>query len=223
MGVLGKQRVGRVLVVDDHPIVREGIAQLIAQQTDLIMCGEATDTAGARRAVRDLAPDVMVVDLSLGRESGIDLIEALRDEAPGLPMLALSMHEETLYARRVLAAGARGYIMKQEGTVLLLTAIRTVLAGEVYVSAEVNASLLRSMANKPVPSEEPTIAALTNRELQIYRLVGAGLGTREIAVELHLSTKTVESHRARIKEKLGLTTATELVVHAAQGLADKRS
>ena len=221
MCVLGT-RVRRVLVVDNHPIVREGIAQLLAQQRDLVMCGEATDAAGARRAVRELAPDVMVVDLSLGRESGIDLIEALREEAPGLPMLALSMHEESLYARRVLAAGARGYIMKQEGTTLLLQAIRTVLAGDVYVSPEVNASLLRSLSNTPEAPDSP-IAALTNRELQVYRLVGAGLGTREIAVELHLSTKTVESHRARIKEKLGLTTATELVVHAAQGLASRRS
>jgi DNA-binding NarL/FixJ family response regulator len=222
MGSLSQRR--RVLVVDDHPIVREGIAQLLDRQADLCACGEATDIESALRSVRELAPDVVVIDLSLGREAGLDLIERLAVLSPGLPMLALSMHDESLYARRALQAGARGYIMKQEGTELLLKALRTVLVGEVYVSERVNASLLRSLA--PCGRAQPqggTVAELTNRELQIYRLVGAGLGTREIAEELHLSAKTVESHRANIKQKLGLSTANELVVHAAQSLAMTRS
>ena len=222
MGSLSARR--RVLVVDDHPIVREGIAQLLDRQADLCACGEATDIDSALRAVRALSPDVAVIDLSLGREAGLDLIERISVLAPGLPMLALSMHDEALYARRALQAGARGYIMKQEGTELLLKALRTVLLGEVYVSENVNASLLRALApSGRVQPQAGTVAELTNRELQIYRLVGAGLGTREIAEELHLSAKTVESHRANIKQKLGLTTANELVVHAAHSLAMTRA
>ena len=211
----------RVLVVDDHPIVREGIGQLLAGQPDLCLCGEATDVASGRRAALTLMPDVAVIDLSLGRQSGLELIETLARELPGLPMLALSMHDEALYARRALQAGARGYIMKQEGTALLLQALRTVLLGEVYVSAAVNASLLRSLA--PGRTTPNGIGELTNRELEIYRLVGAGVGTRDIARQLHLSSKTIETHRANIKQKLGLTTAAELVVHAARALADPES
>ena len=211
----------RVLVVDDHPIVREGIGQLLAGQPDLALCGEATDVSSGRRAALELVPDVAVIDLSLGRQSGLELIEALARELPGLPMLALSMHDESLYARRALQAGARGYIMKQEGTALLLQALRTVLLGEVYVSAAVNASLLRSLAPGRITASG--MGELTNRELEVYRLVGAGVGTRDIARQLHLSSKTIETHRANIKQKLGLSTAAELVVHAARALADPES
>jgi DNA-binding NarL/FixJ family response regulator len=207
----------RVLVVDDHPIVREGIAQLLNAHLDLRVCGDAVDIASARRAVRELAPDIALIDLSLGHESGLDLIPILRADAPQLPMLALSMHDESLYAKRVLQAGARGYIMKHEGTDLLLQAIRTVLAGEVYVSAKVNASFLRSFgAAQAQTIGAGPLAELSNRELQIYRLVGHGLSTKEIATQLFLSAKTVESHRARIKSKLGVETSAALVAHAAE-------
>src|SRR5262245_6718289 len=135
----------RILVVDDHPIVRDGIVQLLAQQPDLEICGDAYDIASARAAVRTHAPDVALVDLSLGRESGLDLIPLLLEDCPGLPILALSMHDESLYAKRVLQAGGLGYIMKHEGTDQLLQAIRTVLGGEVYVSARLNATFLRTL------------------------------------------------------------------------------
>lgn len=216
MGVVTK----KVLVVDDHPIVREGIAQLLAQQPDLRICGDAVDTVTARRALRESMPDVALVDLSLGRESGLDLIPLLLEDAPQLPILALSMHDEALYAKRALQVGARGYIMKHEGTDLLLQAIRTVLAGEVYVSPRVNATFLRSLSagRLPHPTQRGLLGELSNRELQIYRLIGHGLSTKEIANQLFLSAKTVESHRARIKQKLGLETMSSLVAHAAEWL-----
>lgn len=194
---------------------------LLAGQGDLQVCGSATDTRSALKAVRDLSPDVALVDLSLGASSGLDLISAMLDDAPGLPVLALSMHDETLYAKRVLQAGGRGYIMKHEGTDQLLQAIRTVLAGEIYVSAAMNATLLRTMtgtgrASMPTAAANGHLGELSNRELQIYRLVGHGMSTRDIAQQLFLSVKTVESHRARIKQKLGVETSTALVAHAAE-------
>jgi DNA-binding NarL/FixJ family response regulator len=211
-----------VLVIDDHPIVREGITLLLTQEEDLRVCGSAVDIASARQAVRELHPDVALLDLSLGRESGLDLIPLLADDAPSLAILALSMHDESLYAKRALQAGARGYIMKHEGTDLLLAAIRTVVAGQIYVSPRVNATLLRSLSDKKsspqLVTEQGVLGELSNRELQIYRLVGHGLSTKDIARQLYLSAKTVESHRAHIKQKLGLETSAALVAHAAEWL-----
>jgi DNA-binding NarL/FixJ family response regulator len=217
----------KVLVIDDHPIVREGIAQLLAQQIDLSCCGAAVDAASARAVVAERAPDVAVLDLSLGRDSGLDLIPILAEEAPGLAVLVLSMHDEALYAKRALQAGARGYIMKHEGTDLLLQAIRTVVAGQIYVSPRVNATLLRALAGARVPApDHGPLAELSNRELEVYRLVGQGLSTKEIATQLFLSAKTVESHRTRIRQKLGLDSTAALIAHAAQsvfrGRADER-
>lgn len=223
MGTLAIKR--KVLVIDDHPIVREGLTLLLDQQPDLCVCGDAIDAASARRAVRELGPDVALLDLSLGRESGLELIPLLLEEAPDLAILVLSMHDETLYAKRALQAGARGYIMKHEGTDLLLQAVRTVVAGQVYVSDHMNARLLRSLSGAPRPraagSTPPAggaLGELSNRELQIYGLVGQGLSTKDIAHQLFLSAKTVESHRARIRQKLGLESAAELVAHAAEWL-----
>lgn len=215
----------RVLIVDDHPIVREGIAQMLAQQPDLTICGSAVDGASARRATREQAPDVAVVDLSLGHESGLDLIPVLAEEAPTMPILILSMHDEALYAKRALQAGAHGYIMKHEGTDQLLRAIRTVLNGQIYVSAQINASLLRvfTRAKEPNAIAPGLPTELSNRELQIYRLIGDGLSTKAIAERLFLSTKTVESHRAHIKQKLGLDSTTALVLHAAKWLFGGRN
>lgn len=212
--------VRKILVVDDHPIVREGISMLLAGHGDLEVCGSAVDIPSARAAVSTLAPDIALVDLSLGHESGLDLISALADDVRSLPVLVLSMHDEALFAKRVLQAGGRGYIMKHEGTEQLLCAIRTVLAGEIYVSPAVNATLLRSITptgRAPVAaSATSNLSELTNRELQIYRLLGHGIPTREIASRLFLSAKTVESHRARIKQKLGVESSTALVAHAAE-------
>jgi DNA-binding NarL/FixJ family response regulator len=214
--------VRKVLVVDDHPIVREGITLLLTGQPDLQVCASAVDIPTALTAVREHKPDVALIDLSLGSGSGLDLISMLAEDAPyELSMLALSMHDESIYAKRVLQAGGRGYVMKHEGTDVLLQAIRTVLAGEIYVSAAVNASLLRFLTSPGRSSSRPPAAndklsELSNRELQIYRLVGQGVSTKEIARQLCLSTKTVESHRANIKQKLGVDTAAALVAHAAE-------
>ena len=213
--------VRRVLVVDDHPIVREGIVQLLAGQGDLEVCGSVADVPSALDAVERQRPDVALIDLSLGSDSGLDLIEQLGQENQACVLtLALSMHDEALYAKRVLQAGGRGYVMKQEGTDVLLRAIRTVLAGEVYVSAAVNASLLRFLSSPSRSSRPPApgreLPELSNRELQVYRLVGQGLSTKAIAQALFLSVKTVESHRANIKQKLGLDSAAALVAHAAE-------
>jgi len=214
--------VRKVLVVDDHPIVREGITLLLTGQSDLQVCGSAVDVASALAAVRELKPDVALIDLSLGPNSGLDLISMLAEDTQyDVLMLALSMHDEALYAKRVLQAGGRGYVMKHEGTAVLLQAIRTVLAGEIYVSPAVNASLLRflstpSRSSSRPPASNDKLSELSNRELQIYRLVGQGVSTKEIARLLCLSVKTVESHRANIKQKLGVDTAAALVAHAAE-------
>ena len=218
--------VRRVLVVDDHPIVREGITLLLAGQRDLEVCGSAVDVSSALQAVRDLKPDVALVDLSLGQGSGLDLIAALaEDPTTQVVTLALSMHDEAVYAKRVLQAGGRGYIMKHEGTAVLLQAIRTVLAGEIYVSPTVNASLLRLMSGtgRPSANKPNELSELSNRELEIYRLVGQGVSTKDIARQLFLSVKTVESHRANIKQKLGVDTAAALVAHAADWHARTKS
>lgn len=218
-----RSAVRKVLVVDDHPIVREGITLLLTGQQDLEVCGSAVDITSALAAVRELKPDVALIDLSLGAGSGLDLISILSEDPDNdVSTLALSMHDEAVYAKRVLQAGGCGYVMKHEGTDVLLHAIRTVLAGEIYVSPAVNASLLRSLTTtggRPTPRPAAPVdelAGLSNRELQIYRLVGQGVSTKEIARLLCLSAKTVESHRANIKQKLGVDTAAALVAHAAE-------
>ena len=210
-----------MLVVDDHPIVREGITLLLTGQHDLSVCASAVDIPSALQAAREHKPDVALIDLSLGLHNGLDLISTLASENPEVVMLALSMHDETLYAKRVLQAGGRGYVMKHEGTDVLLQAIRTVLTGEIYVSPAVNASLLRLLTTPTRQSSRPAansdkLSELSNRELEIYRWLGQGVSTREIARRLCLSIKTVESHRANIKQKLGVDTAAALVAHAAE-------
>jgi DNA-binding NarL/FixJ family response regulator len=219
-GVMGST-VTRIVVVDDHPIVREGLTQCLQQHADLRIVGEAADLTSAREQIRELAPDLVLLDLSLGHESGLDLIPTLLEETPGLVVLVLSMHDEELYAKRALQAGARGYIMKHEGTALLQQAIRTVLAGQIYVSTRMNATLLRALTGAPKPRAVRAggeLEELSNRELQIYALIGHGLSNKEIASRLFLSAKTVESHRAHIRHKLGLDTGSVLVAHAAAWL-----
>jgi DNA-binding NarL/FixJ family response regulator len=211
----------RIVVVDDHPIVREGITLCLQQQPDFRIVGDAADVASAREVVRRLAPDLVLLDLSLGHESGLELLPTLLEETPGLLVLVLSMHDEELYAKRALQAGARGYIMKHEGTALLQQAIRTVIAGQIHVSARMNATLLKVLTGAPKPRTVRTggeLEELSNRELQIYALIGHGLSNKEIASRLFLSAKTVESHRAHIRHKLGLDTGSVLVAHAAAWL-----
>jgi DNA-binding NarL/FixJ family response regulator len=207
----------RVLLVDDHPIVRQGLANLIDQEGDLLVCGQASEPQQALRAVVDCQPDIALVDISLGDVSGLELIKDFRSHAPDLPILVLSMHDEGFYAERALRAGAKGYVMKQEATEKVMTAIRKVLSGEIYVSEAMAARMLTQFVGAP-PGEgdESPIARLSDRELEVFTMIGRGLGTREIAGKLYLSVKTVEAHREHIKDKLRLKSGVELMRHAVQ-------
>jgi len=204
----------RVLLVDDHPIVRQGLARLISQEEDLDVCGEAGDVPGAIQAVNDLHPDIVVADLSLNEGSGIDLIKTLRTQSPEIPILVLTMHEESFYAERALRAGARGYLTKQEASEKILTAVRQVVRGELYVSDRLSPKLLQRLITGAPDSDDPLVSRLSDRELQVFLLIGEGRGTQEIADQLNLSVKTIETYRAHLKEKLDLKDARELVQYA---------
>jgi len=205
----------RIFLIDDHPIVRQGLALFINRESDLIVCGEADGAASAPQAIRDSMPDFIVLDISLDGPDGLDLLKTLRVTYPNLPVLVLSMHDESIYAERALRAGANGYIMKQEATEKVLIAIRHILRGEVYLSDRLTNRMLQQFAHGSVATRDP-LAKLTDRELEVYRLIGAGHATRQIADELHVSTKTVESYQAHIKEKLSLRNARELVQRAIE-------
>ena len=205
-----------VFVVDDHPIVRQGLALLINQEPDLAVCGDAEEMHAALTAIAALKPDILIVDISLNGPDGLELLKNIRLTAPRLPVLILSMHDESIYAERALRAGANGYIMKQEATEKVLVALRRILSGEIYVSGRIANSMLRHYVRGANPSEHSSISELTDRELEVFRLIGEGHGTRQIAEVLHLSVKTVESYQAHIKEKLCLRSARELVQHAVE-------
>jgi len=205
-----------VFVVDDHPIVRQGLALLINQEADLTVCGEAEEMHSALSAIQALRPDILIVDISLNGPDGLELLKNIRLGAPRLPVLILSMHDESIYAERALRAGANGYIMKQEATEKVLVALRRILSGEIYVSDRIANNMLQHYVRGVNPSEHSSISDLTDRELEVFRLIGEGHGTRQIAEALHLSVKTVESYQAHIKEKLSLRSARELVQHAVQ-------
>jgi DNA-binding NarL/FixJ family response regulator len=205
----------RILLVDDHPIVRQGLSQLINQEPDLTVCAHAEDGGGAKRAIADCSPDLVILDISLSGPDGFSVLKDIRLSDPALPVLVLSMHDESLYAERALRAGANGYIMKQEATEKVLQAIRRIRGGEVYVSDWIAKRLLRQIVSSPASGKSP-MEALTDRELAVFRFIGKGRGTREIADDLHISVKTVESYQAHIKEKLSLKNARELVQHAFQ-------
>jgi DNA-binding NarL/FixJ family response regulator len=205
-----------VFIVDDHPIVRQGLALLINREPDLAVCGDAEEANSALRLIETMNPDLVVVDISLTGPDGLDLLKSIRTSNANLPVLMLSMLDELLYAERALRAGANGYIMKQEATEKVLIAIRRILAGEIYVSERVaNKVLHRFVGHAPVADRSP-IADLTDRELEVFRLIGEGHGTRQIAGHLHISVKTVESYQAHIKEKLSLKNSRELVQRAIQ-------
>lgn len=206
----------RILIVDDHPIVRQGIAQLINRESDMHVCCEAGDADQAIEKMKECAHDIAIVDISLTGVSGIELIQMLRQRGYEFPVLVMSMHDESLYAERALRAGARGYIMKQEATEKILTAIRQILHGEIYVSEKMRSRMLQRMIDNRTETNTSPVANLSNRELEILRMIGRGLGTGEIARELKRSVKTIEAHRANIKDKLGLKSAAELVRFAVQ-------
>jgi DNA-binding NarL/FixJ family response regulator len=206
--VPGQQR--RVLIVDDHPIVRQGLRRMIEPEPDLVVCGEVQTEREARAAIRALVPDVVIVDISLAQGDGLELVRDVHAQYPELPMLVLSMHDELIYAERMLAAGASGYIMKQAASDQLLLALRQVLSGGRYLSEALAASLGQGRAEGMV---DP-IDRLSNRELQVLSLIGRGLSSREAADGLGLSVKTVETHRQSLKRKLNLATNAQLVQYA---------
>jgi len=199
----------RVLIVDDHPVVRQGIRLMIEAEPDLTICGEAQTEQQARKLVRELKPDALVVDLSLTEGDGFNVVRDVHAHFPDIRILVLSMHDEAIYAERLLSEGAAGYIMKQAATDQLITALRTVLRGERFVSESLQRSLEARRAAEGGPSSR-----LSARELQVISLIGRGLGTREIADNLSLSVKTVETHRLTIKRKLALDTNAQLVQYA---------
>jgi len=205
----------RILVVDDHPLFRHGIGDLINAEPDLEVCGEADSAPAALEAIRSRAPDLVTIDISLRGANGIELLKSIKAEHAKLPLLVLSMHDESLYALRALRAGARGYIMKQEALDRVMSAIRQVLRGELYVSPSMSGRMIEEFVQGS--SGGSSIAdKLTDRELEILQLIGQGHGVQQIATELNLSAKTVETHRAHIKEKLNFQSARELARFAVQ-------
>jgi DNA-binding NarL/FixJ family response regulator len=213
----------KVLVVDDHPIVRQGLTLLINQEADLEVCGVAEEMHSGLRAIQSDRPDIVILDISLTGPDGLETLKNIRINSPHLPVLILSMHDESIYAERALRAGANGYIMKQEATEKVLVALRRILSGEIYVSDRISNNMLQHYVRGANLSEHSSLAELTNRELEVFRLIGDGHGTRQIADVLHLSVKTVESYQAHIKEKLSLRSARELVQHAIQWNVTEKS
>ena len=207
-----------LLIVDDHPMMRNGLAQLIDNEGDLKVYAEADNAGQAINAVAKQKFDLALVDISLPDKNGLELIKDMRSLAPDLQILVVSMHDELIYAERVLRAGARGYIMKQEGGQKFLQAIRHVLAGQIYVSDKMSARILESLSGQSTAPSGSPVRRLSDREFEVFQLIGQGVGTSEIATRLHLSVKTVEVHRANIKQKLNLETATELVRYAVRWL-----
>lgn len=209
--------------MDDHPIVRQGLGLLINREPDLAVCGEAEDAPSALQRMASAQPDLMVIDISLDGPDGLELLKTIRLKEPILPVLILSMHEESTYAERSLRAGANGYIMKQEATERVLVAIRRILEGKVYLSERLTNKMLEQFVHGAGSSKNNPLTTLSDRELEVYRLIGAGHGTRQIADELHVSVKTVESYQAHIKEKLSLRNARELVQHAIESSLSEKS
>jgi DNA-binding NarL/FixJ family response regulator len=206
----------KILLVDDHPFMRMGLAQLINQQSDLMVGGEAGDPAEAARALDKSLPDLVLADITMPGRSGLEFIKDLKAARPDLRILVVSMHDEVIYAERVLRAGAQGYVMKEAGGENLLAAIRQVLDGQVYVSPRMSARILNSFSGQRPRGSHSPIEKLSDREFEVFQMIGQGKSTRAIAEQLHLSPKTVDVHRAHIKEKLGLTDATALVRHAVR-------
>jgi DNA-binding NarL/FixJ family response regulator len=204
----------KVFIVDDHPVVRQGLALLINREADLAVCGDAADAPSALERIEELQPDIVILDLSLRGPDGLDLLKTIRGRSPALPVLVLSMLDEALYAERALRAGANGYIMKQEATEKVLVAIRRILGGGIYLSDRMANKVLHDFVGGSPVSEHSPLADLTDREMEVFRLIGKGNSTRQIAEQLHISVKTVESYQAHIKEKLSLKNARELVQSA---------
>jgi len=204
----------RIVLVDDHPMVRERLAEVINREPDLHVCGEAEDRNDALKVIGATAPHLAIVDLSLKNSHGLELIKDLRVMHPDVRVLVVSMQEESLYAERVIRAGAQGYITKQEATRNIMEAIRRVLGGEVYLSTQLARRIAATLIGRQRANNNAAIGSLADRELQVFELAGLGLGTRQIADKLRLDAKTIETYKARIKEKLKLRDASELLQQA---------
>src|ERR1700758_4200103 len=212
-----------VLIVDDHPLLRQGLALLINQQQDMRVCGEAEEAQAALQCVTQKKPDIMILDISLKGPDGLELLKNIRATDSDLPVLILSMHDEAIYAERALRARANGYIMKQEATEKVLVAGRRILDGDVYLSDNMSRKMLQQYIDGSPSMLESRIASLSDRELEVFSRIGEGRATREIAEELHLSIKTVETYQAHIKEKLALRSGRELIQHAIQWKISEKS
>ena len=204
----------RVFIVDDHTMVREGLRQLIEYDPALTVCGDAADAQMAMEGIRRSNPDVVIVDITLANSSGLDLVKHIRSEQEDLPVLVVSMHDESLYAERALRAGAMGYVMKNEPAKTVTAAIHSVLVGEMYLSRKMSSTVLSRFMRGETQEPMSPLETLSDRELEVFRMLGQGKGTRQIAQDLDLSIPTIQSFRNRIKEKLRLKTGPELVLHA---------
>jgi len=214
----------RILIVDDHALVREGLSKLIDEEPDLHVCGDAGDVPTALELVEAEEPEVIVIDISLGGQSGLELIKQINTRYPSVHILALSMHDEKLFAERALRAGAEGYVNKEESPDRVIEAIREVLAGRIYLSDEMSNRILHRLVDRDQSVEQSPIDTLSDRELEVLELIGRGLTTRQIASELHLSRKTVDTYRDHLKSKLQIKTANELVRYAvAWTLGEERA
>jgi len=218
-GTANKGETCKVFIVDDHPIMREGISEIISREKDLTVCCEAGNVLQALQGIAECRPDIVIVDLALEKSNGLRLIENISYSYEGLPVLVYSMHDESLYAERCLKAGARGYIMKQEPSRKLLSALRTVLRGEIYVSEKLSEKLLYKFIDRKNDNLKSSIELLGNRELEVYQLVGQGMKKRDIAENLNISLKTVENHIEHIKKKMKFKDFHELLRHAFQTAA----
>jgi DNA-binding NarL/FixJ family response regulator len=213
-----------VFIVDDHPLLRQGLALLVNRERDLAVCGEAEEAQTAMREIVAKKPDILIADISLNGPDGLDLLKNVRMLYPSLPVLILSMHDESIYAERALRARANGYIMKQEATEKVLVAVRRILGGDIYLSDRMANKLLHQYISGIPTDVNSRLSSLSDRELEVFRLIGEGRSTRQIAEKLHLSVKTVETYQAHIKDKLSLQSGRELVQHAIQSnISDKTS
>jgi DNA-binding NarL/FixJ family response regulator len=213
---MATQKKYEIFIVDDHAVVRQGLKTLINQEADMFVCGEAEDGPSALRKLSDTQPDLTIVDISLTSMSGLDVIKAMKIKYPSMPILVFSMHDETIFAKRALRAGASGYTMKSEPAGVLIEAVRKLLKGKVYLSEEMAEQLFHQIIKGKGESNEDIVKSLSDREFDVFRLIGKGFGSRQIAQRFNLSVKTIDAVRESIKHKLGLKSASELVPYAIE-------